>query len=118
MMPDNPEMQSLLADIQRQQMATLESTLNQAIEKGFIKIRGSTPMLFKQVDADRIEFRQSIVLDYLGAERLEELEKEIDDLKKSIDYLSKINADLHNALQDFYEKTKVNKWLKNQPPSQ
>lgn len=100
-------MHSLVEEIKKQQNEAIEKALGEGIAKGFILVRQSDPMLIRAVGSDKVELRHSIVIDYLGSEKIEELEKENA-------YLKKINADLHNSLKDFYEKTKVNTWLKNQ----
>jgi hypothetical protein len=97
--------ENLLADIRTQQNETIEEMLGDAIKKGIILVRQSEPMLFMSPDTIGLTFRHSAVIDYKGAEKIEELERDIE-------YLKKINADLHIALGEFYEKTKVNTWQK------
>lgn len=101
-------MNSLLVKIKSEQDQAISDMLNVGLQKGYIKVRQSNPVLIQQIDSDVVSLKHSLVIDYLGAERIEELEKENE-------YLKKLNGDLHNALKDFYEKTKVNQWLKNQP---
>lgn len=100
-------MSHLVAEIKKQSDQAISDMLNVAIEKGYISVRQSNPVLIQEYNSDKISLKHSLVIDYLGAERIEELEKENE-------YLKKLNSDLHNALSDFYEKTKVNTWLKNQ----
>jgi hypothetical protein len=100
-------MKDLLREIAIEQQEVISKMLGIAIDKGIITVRQSDPVLIRDVMSDKILFRQSMVIDYLGSEKIEELEKENA-------YLKKINSDLHNSLKDFYEKTKVNTWLKNQ----
>lgn len=100
-------MKALVGHIKIQQDEAIEAMLGDAIAKGIITVRQSNPVLVQHPLTDQVQLRHSIVLDYKGAERIEELEKENE-------YLKKLNGDLHNALKDFYERTKVNTWLKNQ----
>lgn len=104
----NEVINSFLKDIQILQQEIIENMLGEAIKKGIITTRDSKPVLVHDVASDKLLLRQSIVIDYLGAEKIEELEKENE-------YLKKLNGDLHKALSDFYEKTKENQWLKRNP---
>ncbi len=105
-------MNSLVADVKRQQGEVIEKMLREGIQKGIITVRQSDPVLVVEPASafdvyPPIRLMHSAVIDYLGAEKIEQLEK-------ALDYMTKTNSDLHEALSQFYEKTKVNTWLKNQ----
>lgn len=103
--PDSNFMTSLVDELEEQSNKVLSDALNVAIEKGIIKVRSSSVVLVRDVAADKIKFCKSVTLDYEGLERIEELES-------ANAALIKLNANLHNALSEFYEKTKENQWLK------
>ena len=102
----NTDIDGLIGVIKEQQDEVFNKMLAVGIEKGIISVRTSSPVLIKDKLTDKIVLKQSAVIDYLGAEKIEELENENA-------YLKKMNSELHAALTDFYEKTKVNTWLKN-----
>lgn len=103
---NNHRMLELVRQIKAEQNEAIEKALGEGIAKGFISVRQSDPILIYSQDQDKVELRHSVVIDYLGAEKIEELINENNHLKK-------INSDLHNSLKEFYENTKVNTWLKN-----
>lgn len=104
---ENDAMNSLIAEIKIQQDKALSDMLGVGLEKGFITVRQSNPVLIRSAKTGEITFHHSLVIDYLGAERIEALEQENA-------YLKKLNGDLHKALTEFYEKARPNQWLKNQ----
>lgn len=99
-------MDALVKEIKIQQNEAIEKMLGDAIQKGIITVRQSDPILIQDPMSSFPKLRHSLVIDYLGAEKIEQLQQDVETLKK-------INGDLHTALSDFYEKTKVNQWLKN-----
>lgn len=104
-------MDAIVADIKVQQHEVIENMLGEAIKKGIITVRQSDPVLVLERDPnhanDKIRLMHSAVIDYQGAEKIEELEK-------ALEYMTKANSELHTALSDFYERTKANTWLKSQ----
>lgn len=104
-------MDAFVVDVKNQQHEVIERMLGEAIKKGIITVRQSDPVLVLERDPrqvnDRIRLMHSAVIDYQGAEKIEELEK-------ALEYMTKVNSELHAALSDFYERTKANTWLKSQ----
>lgn len=100
----NEVMNHVLEDIKTQINDSIEFALGEGIKKGFIQIRQSDPVIIKEKDSDTIKLHHSICIDYLGAEKIDQLEKQVAELQK-------INSDLHSALTEFYEKARPNRWL-------
>jgi len=102
-------MSLVLEDVKNQHYEIIEKVLGEAIKKGILIVRSSDPVLVMEYSPDKadkkVRLMQSAVIDYQGAEKIEELEK-------GLEYMKKVNADLHSALSDFYERTKENTWLK------
>jgi len=100
-------MESLVKEVKEQQNEVIEKMLGVAIQKGIIQVRQSDPVLAWEPKEEKVRLLHSAVIDYTGAEKIEELEK-------ALEYMKKINSELHQALEDFYNRTKENVWLKSQ----
>ncbi len=106
----NPDViyERVLAQIREEQSQVISRTFADAIKKGIISVRESEPVLVQASSTDGVFLKNSIVIDYLGAEKIEQLEQ-------ALAYMTKVNSDLHKSLHEFYEQTKGNTWLKSNP---
>ena len=88
----NIDFDEMLEHLESRVDKTVEAALGEGIKKGFIKTRESEMVIVRKADSDGFELHKSIVLDYLGGEKIEELQKENEYLKKEI-------VKLHEGIQ-------------------
>lgn len=99
--------EALVEDVKQQLNEVVEKMLGEAIKKGIIIVRQSDPVLVKEAHSDKVKLMYSAVIDYLGSEKIEQLERDLE-------YMKKLNGELHTAVSKFYEMGKQNTWLKDQ----
>lgn len=108
----NDVMNSVVKHLKESQYEIFENAFKDAIDAGFLQVRLTDPVLIQEAESDKVKLAQSVKIDYLGHEKLEEYQKKIDEQENTIKYMAKINGELHDAITKFYADFKPNQWLK------
>jgi hypothetical protein len=85
------QLESMLSKVERdlakQKDNILMAQFNELIVRGLLVVEETTPTLVQSMDRDTVELRQAVRLVLKDQEYIEQLENEIMELRKNLDYV-------------------------------